>query len=106
MLAFSLGVQLDCARTAHAIKLFVIVPKRQDWVVEPFGWQYPALDQALHFQHGVYIIIRLTRMHLWVTYGKFNVLANVRIQAHYITVLNGLTLTYLAVVAHGLVSTP
>jgi hypothetical protein len=75
-------------------------------LIEPFGWQYLALGKALHFQHGIYIFARLTRMHHWVTYGEFKVLTDVRIQAHYITVLNGLTLTYLVVETHRLGSTP
>jgi hypothetical protein len=83
-----------------------MVPKGQDGVVEPFGWQYLALDQGLHFLHGVYITARLTRMHHWVTYGKFKVHTDVRIQVHYIIVLDGLTLTYLVVEPHGLGSTP
>jgi hypothetical protein len=78
MRAFSL-VQLDCARPAQAKQEFIIVPKRQDGVIDPFGWQYLALDKAFHFQYGVYIITRLTRMHHWVTYGEFKVLADVRI---------------------------
>jgi hypothetical protein len=65
----------------------------------------PSLDQAIHFQHGVYIITRLTRMDHWVTYGKLKVLTNIRIQANYITVLNGLTITYLVLEAHGVGST-
>jgi hypothetical protein len=44
-----------------------MVPKKQDGVVEPFGWQYLALDKALRFQHGVNIFARLTRMHHCVT---------------------------------------
>jgi hypothetical protein len=75
-------------------------------VVDPFRWQYPALDKALHFQHGVYIITRLTRLHHWATNVEFKVLTDVRIQAHNISVLNGLTLTYLVVEAHGLDSIP
>jgi hypothetical protein len=71
-------------------------------VVEPFGWQYPALDQALHFTHGAYIFTCLTHMHDWVAYGKFKVLTDVRILTRYITVPKGLTLTYLVVEAHGL----
>jgi hypothetical protein len=79
MRAFSLRVQLDCARPAQAKQYFIMVPKRQDGVIEPFGLQYLALYKALHFQHGVYIFARLTRMHHWVTYGEFKVLADVRI---------------------------
>jgi hypothetical protein len=58
---------------------FFIATKQQDGVVEPIGWQYLALDRALHFQHGVNIFARLTHMHHWVTYGKFKVLTDVRI---------------------------
>jgi hypothetical protein len=45
-------------------------------------------------------------MNHWVPYGKFKVVTDVRIQAHYITVLNALTRTYLVVEAHGLGSIP
>jgi hypothetical protein len=71
-------------------------------VVEPLGWQYPALIQALHFQDGVDIITRLTRMNHWVIYEKFKILTDVWIQAHYIRVLNGLTLAYIVLEAYGL----
>jgi hypothetical protein len=103
MRACSLGVQLACAPPAQTRQWYSIVPKRQDGLVDPFGWQYTALDKALHFQHGVCISARLTHMHHWVTYGKFKVLAEVRIQANYIAVLVSPSLV---VEAHGLGSTP
>jgi hypothetical protein len=75
-------------------------------VLESFRWPYLALNKALRFQHGVDIFTLLARMHNSVAYWKFKVLTYVGIQAHYITVLNGLTLTYLLVEVQSHGSTP
>jgi hypothetical protein len=36
-------------RNSSITQYFIIVPKRQDGVIETFAWQYLALDKAFHF---------------------------------------------------------
>jgi len=75
-------------------------------VIEVLLRHYRTVRQTIHLQTGLLISTCVTDVNVRMTYGEFEVLTNVRIQTHYVEILDILLLLpYLIVEPHRFAST-
>jgi len=72
-----------------------------------FFWRYDSTQyQALHTQACYNVLARIPHMHARVPDGKLEILAYVRVETHYIHILDSLVFLLFIVEPHGLRPSP
>ena len=66
-------------------------------MIQPLKWKDRTFYKAIHTKTGFLVFARVSHMDEWMAHGELEILAYIRVEAHYIHILESLAFSRLIV---------